>query len=89
MNILFFEMNKNFQYNNTKYYRYTPPMRPLVGDPIGPHKLGYGADRVWCWNPKTGKVRFIKNRYTTKRTDVDPKEFLMVQLSAAEWKDET
>ena len=88
--VLFYEMNENFRWNDVKYYRINSHLRrAATGGPVGPHKLGYTADRIWAWDPETDKVEFIKNRYTGTMTPVDQREFLMVQIAAVEWKNET
>lgn len=87
MHILFFEMPEFFQYNDIKYYRYKTTMRrAATGKPVGPHSLGYRANRIWSWNPKTDEVRFIKNRQSGIMAEVDRNEFLLIQLQAVEWK---
>ena len=88
--VLFYEMHEKFRWDNVKYYRAeTRLRRAATGEPVMHTKLGYAANRVWCWDPETDEVKFLKNRQTGTMTKVDPKEFLMVQLAAVEWKNET
>lgn len=88
--VLFYEMHEMFRWNNVKYYRASTDMRrAATGDPVMHTTLGYAANRVWAWDPLTDEVKFLKNRQTGTMTKVDHKEFLMVQLQAVEWKNET
>lgn len=88
--ILFYEMPDHYRYNNVRYYRVETTLRRVAtGEPVGPSTLGYGANRIWSWDPTTDEVKYIKNRQTGTMTEVDRKEFLMIQLQAVEWKNET
>lgn len=88
--ILFYEMSDHVRYNNVRYYRVETTLRRVAtGEPVGPSVLGYGANRIWCWDPTTNEVKYIKNRQTGTMTAVDSNEFLIVQLQAVEWKNET
>lgn len=85
--VLFYEMHEKFRGDNVKYYRISIDLRrAATGEPVMHTKLGTAADRVWSWDPLTDEVKFIKNRQTGTMTKVDPKEFLMVQLQAVEWR---
>lgn len=88
--ILFYEMSDHYRYNNVRYYRVETRLRRVAtGEPVGPSVLGYGANRIWCWDPETDEVKYVKNRQTGIMTSVDLKEFLMVQMQAVKWKNET
>jgi hypothetical protein len=88
--VLFYEMHEKFRWNDTKYYFHrTHLRRAATGGPVGPSSLGYAANRIWAWDPETDEVKFLKNRQTGTMTPVDRREFLMVQLQAMEWKNET
>ena len=88
--VLFYEMHKQFRYNDVQYYSHkTSLRRAATGEPVMHTKLGYGANRVWVWDPLTDEVKYVKNRQTGTMTKVDRREFLMIQLQAVEWKNET
>lgn len=88
--VLFYEMAAGFRSKDVRYYSHkTSLRRAATGEPVGPHALGYGANRIWSWDPLTDEVKYVKNRHTGTMTPVDRREFLMVQLQAVEWKNET
>ena len=72
-----------------EYFRYV--RNPYLKNDHGPLRLGYIATRIWEWNSESNSVRCIKNRYTDadENTEVDSKEFLMIQLVAKEYRRET
>ena len=52
---------------------------------IGTYKtngLALNSDRVWVLDNDTGSVHYLKNRRECKKTPVDAREFVIVQLSA-------
>ena len=91
MNILIYEMPNG--YSSAKYIRCVIDRKRFNLFPVdkftGPKRLTYCASRIWEWDTETDKVKFIKHRQTGIMTKVDTKEFLMIQLQAVEWKNET
>lgn len=89
--IYYFEINNKFMYGDTRYYRCKSPNihENRSKYPDLPKPLSYGSDRIWVWDQETDEVKFVKNRHTGTMTPVDRQEFLMVQLQAVEWKNET
>ena len=91
MHVLFYELGPGWadKFGGT-YFRYkTHKRRTATGGPVGPSRIGYSALRIWSWNPETDEVKYIKHRDTGTMTLVDRKEFLMVQLQAQDYKNET
>lgn len=87
MIVLYYEM---YQGRKTPvYYRHTK--NPYLKNDIGPLGLGYRSTRIWEWDSKTDSARCIKNRFdgVSETTSVDPREFLMIQLAAQDYKNET
>jgi len=84
MIVLYYEMKQGRK--TPEYFRYVKKMYSNLD--IGPLRLGYTATRIWEWNTETDSVRYIKNRYSglAEDVEVDPKEFLMIQLAAKEHK---
>ncbi len=83
MKVMFYEMPEKWRYNNIKYYRHA-----ATGNHVGSPPLVFSS-RIWSWDPLTDEVKYVKNRQTGIMTPVDRKEFLMIQLQAVEWKNET
>lgn len=72
------------------YYRRVKKPYPYLKNDIGPLRLGYRSTRIWEWDSETNSVRCIKNRFDrlSENVDVDQKEFLMIQLTAQDYKNE-
>ena len=91
MNILIYEIPNG--YSSAKYIRYVIDRKRVNLFPVdkftGPKRLTYGASRIWEWDTETDEVKFIKHRQTGIMTEVDTKEFLMVQLQAKDYQNET
>ena len=90
MNILIYEIPNG--YSSAKYIRYVIDRKRVNLFPVdkftGPKRLTYGASRIWEWDTENDSVRYVKNRYSglAEDAEVDPKEFLMIQLAAKEYK---
>jgi len=84
MIVLYYEMRQGRK--TPEYFRYVKNLFSELD--TGPLRLGYVADRIWEWDTETDSVRYIKNRYSglAEDAEVDPKEFLMIQLAAKEHK---
>lgn len=87
MIILYYEISQGRK--TPVYYRRVK--NPHFKDAPGPLGLVYRANRIWEWDSETDSVRSIKHRYVKNAEDaeVDPEEFLMIQLAAQEYRDET
>ena len=84
MIVLYYEMRQGRK--TPEYFRYVK--NPYLELDTGPLRIGYTANRIWEWDTETDSVRCIKNRYSglAEDAEVDPKEFLMIQLAAKEHK---
>jgi len=84
MIVLYYEMRQGRK--TPEYFRYVK--NPYSRLDNGPLHLGYVADRIWEYDTENDSVRYVKNRYSRLAEDaeVDPKEFLMIQLAAKEHK---
>jgi hypothetical protein len=88
MKIQYYEMHPDYSPNQYLYIRSSAGWEN--NEPfLGPVRLMYTANRAWLWDIETDCVEFVKNRDTGIMTPVDRREFLMVQLQAVEWKNET
>lgn len=91
MNILFFEMKHG--HLPTKYFRCSIDRKRFNLFPakkhLGPKRLAYGANRIWDLDTETNTVQFVKNRDLGLMSNVDQKEFFLVQLKAEELHNET
>ena len=66
-----------------KYFCHSTHLRSArSGNSKGPQMVGQFSRRIWEWDPETDLVRYIKNRDTGTWTEVDIKEFLLIQLKA-------
>lgn len=66
-----------------KYFCHSTHLRSArSGISKGPQMVGQFSRRIWEWDPETDLVRYIKNRDTGTWTEVDIKEFLLIQLKA-------
>jgi hypothetical protein len=69
-----------------KYFRYITSMRSArSGNSKGPQMVGQFSNRIWEWDPETDKVRYIKHRHTGIMTEVDLKEFAIIQIKAEQY----
>lgn len=57
-------------------------------DSRGPLVLVYRANRIWKHNTETDNIEWKKNRNSGLMSPIDKNEFLVVQLSAKEYKGE-
>ena len=87
MKILYYEVNDVAMHLfGGKYFRYATQLREAYsGHHRGPHNVTSCSDRIWEWDPSTEEVRYIKHRQTGTMTEVDLKEFTMIQLRAEEY----
>ena len=77
MKILYYEVNDNSVHLfGGKYFRDAG---------LGAFNVTRYSDRIWEWDPSTEEVRYIKHRQTGTMTEVDRKEFTMIQLRAEEY----
>lgn len=86
--ILYYEISDGYYVERLggKYFRYTTTQRrAATGGYKGPDIVGRAANRIWCYDPLTDSVEYVKNRATGTMTPVDPKEFVMIQLRAEEY----
>lgn len=77
---LYYEINPIVEhFFNSPYFfqRVADPKRNKYGNP----KIMQNSDRVWKLTDD-GTVTFIKNRHTGLMTDVDMREFALVQYAA-------
>lgn len=86
MKILYYEVNDNAMHLfGGKYFRYAGLQAIDSRFYQGAFNVKRYSDRVWEWDPSTEEVRYIKHRRTGIMTEVDRKEFTMIQLRAEEY----